>query len=94
MKLLAGNANRPLAEAIAAYFNGDYDRAVDGFLATREDWSEVGGSHAQRDLYAQALLDAAIKAGRKHLAASLLGERAELHPTSRGVPYWRGQFAA
>ncbi len=91
---LSADATLPIADAIAAYFAGDYDRAVDGFLACREEWPRVGGSHAQRDLYSQALLDAAVKAGRTQLAESLLAERGANHPTSRGVAFWRDQVAA
>ena len=91
---LAADVTLPLADAVAAYFNGDYDRACDQFLALREDWPRVGGSHAQRDLYAQALIDAAVKAGRNDLATALLAERGAQHPNSQGVAYWEGQMAA
>lgn len=91
---LAAKTTLPLTDAISAYCDGDFGRAVDGFLATREDWPQVGGSHAQRDLYAQALVDAAVKDGRTALADSLLAERADLHPRSRGLDYWRGMAAA
>jgi tetratricopeptide (TPR) repeat protein len=91
---LAAEATLPLTDSISDYFNGDFDKAVNGFLTCREEWSRVGGSHAQRDLYAQALLDAAVKAGRKPLAEALIAERATMHPTSQGVPYWRLQMAA
>lgn len=91
---LAATTTMPLADAIVAYFAGDYGRATDGFLASREDWSRVGGSHAQRDLYAQALVDSAVKAGRRQLAEGLLAERAAMHPASAGLAVWRGQLAA
>ncbi len=91
---LAASTTMPLADAIAAYFAGDYDRATDGFLNSREDWPRVGGSHAQRDLYAQALVDSAVKAGRRPLAEALLAERAAMHPESAGLAVWRGQLAA
>lgn len=91
---LTNDATLPIADAISAYYNGDYGRACDCFLACREDWSRVGGSHAQRDLYAQALIDSAVKCGRTALAHSLLAERGSQHPNSKGVPYWRAQLAA
>lgn len=91
---LSANVTMPLADAISAYMAHDYSRAVDGFLATREHWASVGGSHAQRDLYAQALLDAAVKAGDAQLANSLLAERAALHPASKGLEVWRASLAA
>lgn len=91
---LTQDATLPLADAVQAYFNGDYGRACDGFLGCMEDWSRVGGSHAQRDLYAQALIDSAVKSGRKPLAQALLAERGAQHAASKGVPYWRAQMAA
>ena len=36
----------------------------------------IGGSHAQRDLFALLLLDSAVAAGESALAAALLAERA------------------
>lgn len=91
---LAAEATLPLADAIAAYWRGAYDEATDGFLACREEWARVGGSHAQRDLYAQALIDSAVKAGRTALAESLLAERCVLHRNSKGLDIWRAQLAA
>jgi len=74
----------PLAEGIAAAFAGEPDKAADLFLATRDDWPKNGASHAQRDLYAQALLEAAMQAGRIKLARALAAERVRLKPQSRG----------
>jgi tetratricopeptide (TPR) repeat protein len=90
--MLASEVSIPLADAFAAYSMGDYDQACDGLLASREDWVRVGGSHAQRDLYNQILVDSAIKSGRRNLAESLLAERAMQHPNSQGVHYWRSQL--
>jgi hypothetical protein len=73
---------------------GDYEKACDGLLASREEWVRVGGSHAQRDLYTQVLVDSAVKAGRRKLAESLLAERGVQHPNSAGLQYWRRQLAA
>jgi tetratricopeptide (TPR) repeat protein len=74
----------PLAEAIAATFAGEHDKATDLFLVGRDDWIRNGASHAQRDVYNQALLDAAAKAGRTKLACALAAERVRLKPVSRG----------
>ena len=72
----------PLCRAIQAYGQGDYGRAADILLPIRFDYTCVGGSHAQRDLFAQLLIEAAIKAGRFELARALLSERAALRPSS------------
>jgi tetratricopeptide (TPR) repeat protein len=91
---LASEVSIPLADAFAAYTMGDYEKACDGLLASREEWVRVGGSHAQRDLYTQVLVDSAVKAGRRKLAESLLAERGVQHPNSAGLQYWRRQLAA
>lgn len=81
---LTEDVTLPLAEGIAAAFGGEPDKAADLFLATRDDWVRNGASHAQRDLYALALLDAAQRAGRTKLARALAAERVRLKPASRG----------
>jgi hypothetical protein len=42
----------------------------------------VGGSNAQRDLFIQMLIDAAMKAGRRHL----VGEMIAHETATRAVP--------
>lgn len=70
----------PLAEAIVAYRRGDFGRCVDQLAPIRRQLVRVGGSHAQRDLFAQMLIDAALRAGRPSLARALLDERLALRP--------------
>jgi tetratricopeptide (TPR) repeat protein len=81
---LAESLTIPVAEAIAAGFAGDNDKATDLLLQTREDWVKNGASHAQRDLYNLALLDAAGRAGRTKLARALATERVRMKPQSQG----------
>lgn len=75
-------ATLPLCQAILAFGEGDYDRVVETVLPIRFDTACVGGSHAQRDLFAQLLIEAAVKAGRFPLARALLSERVALRPSS------------
>ena len=70
----------PLCEAIAAYFKGNYRRCIDRMLPLRLDYARIGASHAQRDIFAQILIDAAMKAGELKLARNLLSERLALRP--------------
>ena len=72
----------PLCEALVAYRTGDYEQAVDLLYPIRYQIRRIGGSHAQRDIFAQVLLDAAIKAGRFSLARALLAERTALKPNN------------
>lgn len=74
------NLTLPLCEAIAAYFKGNYRRCIDRMMPLRLDYACIGASHAQRDIFAQILIDAAMKAGELKLARNLLSERLALRP--------------
>ncbi|MGU3317485.1 tetratricopeptide repeat protein [Sphingomonas sp. M6A6_1c] len=54
----------PLAQGLVAQARGAYDRAVDRLSAALPRLVRLGGSHAQRDLFDQILLDAQIRSGR------------------------------
>ena len=55
----------PVVEAMAAHRKAEHDRVVDLLWPVRRDLHQIGGSHAQRDVFFQVLVDAAIHAGRK-----------------------------
>ncbi len=65
----------PLCEGMIAYEGGDYDKATDLFWPLRHDIVSIGGSHAQRDLFAQIMCDAAVHSSKRAVARSLLSER-------------------
>jgi hypothetical protein len=65
----------PLCEGILAYEQGHYDKATDLLWTVRNDIVSIGGSHAQRDLFAQIICDAAVRARNLPVARSLLSER-------------------
>ncbi|XP_070533328.1 tetratricopeptide repeat protein 38-like [Ptychodera flava] len=67
-----------LCKAFQAYDNGDYGTAVDAMVPIKYRIQELGGSHAQRDIFNLFLIHAAVKSSeKKHqlLARSLLQER-------------------
>ncbi len=72
----------PLGEAIVALRRGDHVRAADLLYPIRLDIRRIGGSHAQRDVFARMLIRAALKAGRPKLARALLAERTARNPGS------------
>ncbi len=72
----------PFCRAAQAFAKGDYDQVVELLLPIRYRTYYLGGSHAQRDIIAWTLLEAALRAGRHKLALSLANERTELKPTS------------
>jgi tetratricopeptide (TPR) repeat protein len=69
-------------EGLAAYRAGDHGRAVEALLPIRYQLHRIGGSHAQRDLWAQTLIEAALKGGRHTLARALTAERIARMPTN------------
>jgi hypothetical protein len=65
----------PTAEGIMAHQAGDWSRAVSRLAQALPRMAEIGGSHAQRDLFEQIHLDALIRAGRVSAAQQLLEMR-------------------
>mgnify|MGYP001240519314 CR=1 FL=1 len=72
----------PLAEAVYAYGTGDYARVVDLLMPIRYGILRIGGSHAQRDVFAQMLIESALRSGRAPIARALLVERSLSKPFS------------
>ncbi len=84
----------PMAAGIAAYGTGDYAAAVKALAPVRYAWGAIGGSHAQRDVFQQMLIDAAMRAGDWRHASALLAERQALKPHSRDTARRAAQAAA
>jgi len=80
-------SGRQTCEAILAFREGEYDRAVDVLYPVRGEIRRIGGSHAQRDVFDQLLIHAAIRADRLNLARALLSERIQRRP--RNLLAWR-----
>jgi tetratricopeptide (TPR) repeat protein len=70
-------------DAARAHRRGDYARATELLLPLREGFHRIGGSHAQRDLFAKLLIDSAVRAGRIEIASELLRERLAARPSNR-----------
>ena len=70
----------PAAEGLAAHVRRDWDEAVRRLGAALPRMVEIGGSHAQRDLFEQLHLDAAIRAGRLVSAQQTLEIRRGFDP--------------
>jgi len=69
-----------LGEAALAHRSGEFVRVLDLLLPVRAQIHRIGGSHAQRDLFAQLLIDAAVKAEKWDVARDLLLERLASRP--------------
>jgi hypothetical protein len=72
----------PVCEAAQAHRRGEYARVVD-LLASRQDQIRLlGGSNAQRDMFFQMLIDAAVKANRRDVVAPMIARET----ATRAVP--------
>lgn len=76
----------PAGDAFLAYREADYDRVVELLAPVRYRLQRLGGSHAQRDIFALTLIEASLRAGRFALARALLAERTARRPWS--APSW------
>jgi Flp pilus assembly protein TadD len=74
----------PACIGLAAHARGDYETAWVSLGASLPRHVELGGSHAQRDLFEQILIDAAARSGRCVAAQQLLERRRATDP--HGVP--------
>lgn len=72
-----------LGDAVQAHRLGDYARATELLLPLRHGFYRIGGSHAQRDLFAKLLIDSAVRAGRADIAREVLRERLAARPDNR-----------
>jgi tetratricopeptide (TPR) repeat protein len=74
---------RRLCEAMVAWRAKDDARVLERLAPARERLWQVGGSHAQRDLFTLILLDSATRSGHKTLAGAIRAERARQRPAGR-----------
>ncbi len=64
----------PAAQAAVAHRKGEHQRVLDLMVPARRNLWQMGGSHAQRDLFFQLLTDSALKLGRRDILGLLLEE--------------------
>jgi tetratricopeptide (TPR) repeat protein len=65
----------PVIAGMRAYRRGDFAQAAALMAPIRGRLHEIGGSHAQRDLFIQTLIIAALRAGERALAEQIIAER-------------------
>jgi len=64
----------PASEAAVAHRKGEHQRVIDILMPARRNLWQMGGSHAQRDLFFQLLVDSAVQMERRDILALLLEE--------------------
>ncbi len=74
----------PAARGVYAHARRDWAAAARHLSIANPRLTEIGGSHAQRDLFGQLLLDAHLKLGNSAIAAQMLERRRTWDPD--GVP--------
>ncbi|KAF1048548.1 tetratricopeptide repeat protein [Xylophilus sp.] len=73
----------PAARGLVAHARGDWSEAARGLGAAIPQLVEIGGSHAQRDLFSQLWIDALVRGGRLAAAQNLLQPQANAQPQSK-----------
>ncbi|XP_030282930.1 tetratricopeptide repeat protein 38 isoform X1 [Sparus aurata] len=82
---LAGTVGVPICQAMMEYNKGNYNGAVELLYPLRYHMVDIGGSDAQRDVFNQLLIHAALKSENEHhqkLARCLVVERDAVRPDS------------
>ena len=78
VKVLA-DVGLAVGEAILAFAEGNYGKAVALLRESQPRWTAIGGSHAERDVLALTLIEACLREGTDlPVARQLLAERASV----------------
>ncbi|MNV48752.1 hypothetical protein D3C71_1406750 [compost metagenome] len=82
--MMTRDVGLPVAHALVAFVREDYALTADLLRDVRLIAHRFGGSHAQRDVLALTLVEAALRDGARALAKVLTAERIALKPASEG----------
>ncbi|MGE4243878.1 tetratricopeptide repeat protein [Ramlibacter sp.] len=72
----------PASRGLLAHARGDWKKSVEELGAALPRMTEIGGSHAQRDLFSQVHLDALVRSGHCAGAQHLLQQQVRGQPES------------
>jgi tetratricopeptide (TPR) repeat protein len=67
-------ATIPASEAAIAHRQGEHEKVLQILMPARRSLWQMGGSHAQRDLFFQIIADSAVQLGRNDLSAILMDD--------------------
>lgn len=84
----------PAARGLLAHATGDWKTAVEALGQALPRLVEIGGSHAQRDLFTQIHLDAMVKSGHLAGAQNLLQPMVRAQPESKRLQRQAGRLYA
>jgi predicted Zn-dependent protease len=84
----------PAARGLLAHADGDWNTALEALGHALPRLVEIGGSHAQRDLFTQLHLDAMVRSGQLAGAQNLLQAQRRAQPESRRLRRQAGRLYA
>jgi hypothetical protein len=93
---LAGEVTLPLVQGINAFVHGQYGEAVRfmeplfGQDASYSQLARIGGSHAQREVFEDTMLEAFLRAEQFDKAEGLLSQRLKRRESARDM-FWLGR---
>ncbi|MCE2464838.1 MAG: tetratricopeptide repeat protein [Dehalococcoidia bacterium] len=90
---LAGEVMVPLVQGLDAFAHEDYDSAVKHLGPLEDQIVRIGGSHAQREVFEDTILEAYLRAGEFDAAEAMLTERLSRRSTPRDT-FWLGRLEA
>jgi tetratricopeptide (TPR) repeat protein len=82
-RLPAGPGAAALAEGLGAFAAGNYEDAIRLIEPVVGEVIRLGGSHAQRDVFEETLIQAYLRVGRGGKAAAILHRRLDRRPSAR-----------
>ena len=90
---LAAEVMVPMIQGIEAFGQGDYQRAVSRLEPVIPQLVRIGGSHAQREVFEDTLLESYLRAERFEEAESMLRSRLKQRASIRDT-FWLGRAQA
>ena len=89
----AGEVTLPIVRGISAFAGGDYDETVRLIEPVWTQHTRMGGSHAQREVFEDTLLEAYLRSEQFEKAEDLLRARLKRRPSARDA-FWLGRAQA
>ena len=90
---LATEMSMPLTQGIGAFAQGEYARAVELMGPLYPQLARIGGSHAQREVFEDTLLEAYLRAEQFENAEEMLTTRLKKRASVRDM-FWLGRAQA
>ena len=90
---VAGEVTLPLVQGIHAFAQGNYSQAVELIEPLAGQFARMGGSHAQREVFEDTLLEACLRAEQFDKAETMLQSRLKRRASVRDT-FWLGRAQA